>query len=1469
MGSLIKDKAHELVAFDYSNISVDILGNAGLASRNLNPDALFRITNPNGKMKYFKLGHPPKPDGWGVYVKGPAASDDFSEQNGYPLPLGDTPFYDLDHPLVNGQPLPEAKDYVDIAQPEAPRTVIFVTGDKGYPTGWYCVGYAWRMRNANRITTPDPDTAGFAGTRSEPFQMSGSLGAAFYIPTPPKDAVYIVFYLTNVQATSSAALNAPFFEQFAIKIEDNRSNIVEFRGPLQTGTPARTSNKTKIEEWGGPGGFDVDTERSRRDNDAYDVQFAYELNDETGHSVGTTSRIHHMGQNSHKHYRFRPSMSSLNDTVKDSIKGWTPYVRYRKGGNWGKWQTIKKKGGDNVYGLRTWVPVFGAGWRKDSPYDLAKGEPDKKDTSGIPNPTEPMTQVDTTIALNSSGLVNGKHRIKTVLYDGDEPSEPSEASVVDITASNQVPRIYQPFFTNRLDNPDLIDTAGTTSRPRDWTFNRDARTTYEKGKVTVDETDGQTTRGDLIVTPYGYIALGEFNYNGRVVVEIAKHVTGKAVDVLMEYHINSYSATGVPNVTFIKQSTLGVHRRNGRYQLGFRTGSTRARDAIPLDPTTNLVVIKTIGDGSDPNLGVRNYQVFRKGHGIFHTMNTLKRKTIDEADKVDWWEPDEQSYPHGGYAKVINNGDDPTIQGVTMNMTDTGISIPTNTMLTGTSETEKTIEVRFRTGEDISTIQNVYRQGNGTQGYAIQINGGNLHFRVWQASGASFVNLTTALQKHEKYLVTLVRSATAITCYVNGVQVATSATAVPAFQSNGTASAGYNTGTVRTSGNTTSTTVQAMLGRMYEIRVWNAAKPASFILSNWDNAIEDADDKVNLALYLRMTEMEGTTTYDKSGNASDATLVGDFRWINGDFNAAWRDGSGMIDRVNYFTGNLPSPWTLAGTGGVSTVGDFSASRFSTFGQRLTGTGTNTRYITRTVPGGYTTFAEGEQFRFITLPTGTTPTMTLLQLVDATGVVGEVQLNGTQLQFRGPGAGAWFTFLSGLEAGERLYVELKAEGLGTAAGILRVYVGATHEEEFRQVGMLSALNFTSRNVTTTNAGAIAVTGTISNTWELHLGEVILSTKGKVFKEYLPGNYVEYYGPDGTPPNEQYGLYDLGIPLRPGDVMTHSVYATCSGLVAGEEQLLGATIYNKDDEEIDQLSYLVDFDDIESEWKRYTQTFTVPADAAYMMYDRNNVGQGTYRIQALQVELGSSATAFTARHTTTGYVRVKFDSITPGCEPGKPMDMLGKVEALQRMGFLGYEDNNTTITLQIASAATQNGTYSSYSSDVATVPKNRWYEVKATLTTTDLDISPVLTGIYLNFKRAYPMVHKPNGEEYQGGTLINNMPPPLGRRLVEIHQMDDGSGGFTTWGSENPTRWIEPFELHVFRDSTADEISSNVGEDESTFMIEYYDALYEVRVVEPIEFEIRRRSKITLADEDEDFFWYTATIPRGEVIGIQDI
>jgi hypothetical protein len=107
------------------------------------------------------------------------------------------------------------------------------------------------------------------------------------------------------------------------------------------------------------------------------------------------------------------------------------------------------------------------------------------------------------------------------------------------------------------------------------------------------------------------------------------------------------------------------------------------------------------------------------------------------------------------------------------------------------------------------------------------------------------------------------------------------------------------------------------------------------------------------------------------------------------------------------------------------------------------------------------------------------------------------------------------------------------------------------------------------------------------------------------------------------------------------------------------------------------------------------------------------------------------------------------------------------------------------------------------------------------------------------------------------------------LVEIHQMDDGSNGFTTWGSPNPPRWIEPFELHVFRDSTMDEITSNVGRGDSTFTIEYNDVLYEVRVVEPIEFETRRRSEITLSDEDENFYWYTATIPRAEVVGIQDL
>lgn len=1469
MGSLIKETGAELLSFDSDNIMSDIFGDVTLASRNKHPDPLFRQVTANGRMKYLKLGHAPRPDGWGVYVKGPNASDRFSEQNDHALPMGDTPFYDLDHPLTNGQPLPEKRDYVDIAQPEPPRAVIFTTGDKAYPTGWYCAGHAWRMKNEFRITTPDPDTAGFPGTRTEAFQMSGSLGFAFYIPVPPKDAEYIVFYLTNVQTTSAAALTAPFFEQFAIQIDDNRSDVVEFRGPLKTGKKAPTSNKTKLEEWGGPGGFNIDKVRSHFKNDAYDVQFAYELVDSTGSSVGTTSKLYHTGENAHKHWRFRPTVSSLKRVVKDSIKGWTPFVRYRKGNDWGKWQTISKEGGDNVFQLSTWVDVFGPKWSKKSKFKLGKGEPSKKDTSGIPNGTEPMTALDTTISLNSSGLQTGKHRIKAVLYDGNEPSEPSEATVLDLTASNQVPRIYQPYFTNRLDNPDLIDTNATSSRPRDWTFNRDARTTYEKGKLTVDETDGQATRGDLVVTPYGYIALNQLNYNGRIIVEQAKHVTGKAVDVLMEYHVNSYSSTGVPNVSFIKQSVLGVHRRNGRYKLGYRTKNTRARDSIPLDSSTNLVVIKTIGDGSDPNLGVRNYTTIRRGHGIFTTMAPSKRKTAKYLDKVDWWEPDEESYPHGGYCKVVTNGEDPTIQGVTMNMNDTGITIPNNTSLTGTSRTSKTIEVRFRTGEDIQSTQVLYREGDATNGYLLILSGGQINYRVWNG-GTVQVNHTAAVRKHEKYMAALARSDTTVRSYLDGGLVTATSMSIPAFASGGSVSAGFNNGTYKSSTSVSISTGNPLLGRLYEIRSWKTYRTQTQVTNNASTIIEDADDVASLDLYLHMDEMEGTTTYDKSGNGSNSTIIGDFRWVSGDLHSAWKYASGVIDRQNFADGTLSGSWSFSGSAS-HTIGDFSASRFSDNGIRVNGpiTSTNNKYATRSVPGGYTSFAMGAQMRFMAFPG--TANITLLQTRDGTGPTMEIRVTPAgRLQYRANGSTAWTAFVDGLEVGERIYFEMKAENLGTNNGILRVYAGATHEEELAQVGMLTGLNWNTRNVTSVRALAVDVDAAPTGVWDIHTGEIILSNDGMYKKNYLPGNYIEYYGPDGTPPNEQYGLYDLAIPLTPGTQYTHSIYAYAENLTKGEDQLLGATIYNEDDEEIDELAYLVNFNDIEADWQRFDKTFTAPDDAAYMVYDRNNIGAGLYRIQAMQLEVGNSTTTFTARHDLTGYVRVKFDSITNGCDLGSPVDALGRAEALLNMGFTGFEDDNTTISLQVASAPTKNGTYTAYHTDVDGVPEKRWYELKATLTTTDRDTSPILKGLYMNFKRGYPMVHKPNGEEYLGGTLINNMPPPVGRRLVEVHQMDDGSGGFTTWGGRDPVDWIEQFELHVFRDSVADAISSNVGKDDSTFMIEYNDVLYKVRVVEPIEFEIRRRSHVELGDEDtEDFYWYTATIPRAEVISVQDL
>lgn len=1469
MGSRIKETGSELLSFDYDNIMADIYGDVGLASRNKNPDAKFEITRANGRMKYFKMGHAPKPDGWGVFAKGPNATDTFSEQNDYPLPMGDTPYFDIDRPLIQGQPLPQARDYVDIAQPEAPRALLFSTADKGYPTGWYCAGYAWRMNNPARITTPDPDTAGFPGTRGEAFQMSGSLGSAFYIPQPPKNAKYIVFYLTSAQATSAAALTAPLYEQFAIEIDDNRSDVVEFRGPLKTGTKAPTSNKTKLEEWGGPGGFNIDRDRYRRDTKVYDVQFAYQLEDESGHTYGTTSKVYHMAENSHKRFRFKPTARSLNKVVKESIKGWVPFVRYRKGGEWGKWQTVKKRGGDNRFPLDTWVYVYGPDGYKKTNYDLAKGEPSKKDTTGIPNPTEPMTAVDATISLTSSGLQVGKHRIKVVLYDGAEPSEPSEATVLNITASNQAPRIYQPFFTNHLDNPDVIDMNATSGRPRDWTFNRDARTTYEKGKLTVDESDGQATRGDLVVTPYGWIGLSELPFNGRIIVEQAKHVTGKAVDVLMEYRIDSYSATGVPNVTFLKQSVLGVHRRSGRYTLGFRTRQTRSRDSIPLDAQTNLVVIKTIGDGSDPNLGVRNYTTIRKGHGIFNTIAPSKRKTAALVDKVDWWEPDEESYPHGGYCRVVNNGEDPTIQGITMNGNDTGINIANSTPINGVTSTTRTVEVRFKTGEDVTTRQVLYREGNTNNGYAIYIDAGAVRGVAWQGG---VVIATTPLvsgntmRKHEDYMVSMVRDISSVTLYVNGVVAGSTAAASTTFTSGGSISAGYNSGIYRTSVANLSTT-DRFTGRLYELRVWKTARSGSVIGANWSTIIEDADDLTSLGIYYILDEMEGSTTYDKSGNGANGTIEGAFRWVNEDLNAAWRYTGNIIDRMNFKDNTLPSPWSMSGAA-TSTHGDFSASRFSEYGMRVLQTGTNVRYATRTVPGGYTSFALGAQKRFINLPVG--GNVTLLQARDATGAVMEIRITPSgRLQSRFNGSSAWNAFCDGIEPGERLYFEMVGENLGTGSGILRLYYSATHEDEMKMIEMRTGIGWGSRNVTSVRVGAVEVDATVTNSFDFHMGEVILSNDGMARKHYLPGNYIEYYGPEGTPANEQYGLYDLALPVTPGTQMTESVYATCAGATKGEDQILGLTVYNEDDEEIDEIGYLVNFDDTESEWKRYTKTFTLPDDAAYIVYDRNNFGSGMYRIQALQVELGGSATAFTARHDLTGYVRVKFDSITPGCDTGSPVDVLGTAQELLSMGFMGMEEDNTTIELQIASANSKDGTYSAYYSDIANVPRRRWYEIKATLSTTDRDTTPILKGIYLNIRRMYPMVHKPNGEEYLGGTLINNMPPPMGKRLVEIHQMDDGSNGFTTWGGPNPRLWIEPFELHVFRDSVADAISSNVGKDDSTFVVEYNDALYTLRVVEPIEFEIRRRSKVELFGQDEDFYWYTATIPRSEVVDIKDL
>lgn len=352
----------------------------------------------------------------------------------------------------------------------------------------------------------------------------------------------------------------------------------------------------------------------------------------------------------------------------------------------------------------------------------------------------------------------------------------------------------------------------------------------------------------------------------------------------------------------------------------------------------------------------------------------------------------------------------------------------------------------------------------------------------------------------------------------------------------------------------------------------------------------------------------------------------------------------------------------------------------------------------------------------------------------------------------------------------------------------------------------------------------------------------------------GNFIEYYGPNGTPTTSTYFAGGLKMPAKPGEVRTISMHFYWEGVdVAGQPLKLVAR---------DKLHRVIqDFggyitgnalnfseDQIDADangWVRRYKTITVPANTAYLEFTPGAVGDGLYRIGWPQNELGNVMTAWTDDHAPSGSLVSTFDMGVPGVPQGS-LATLSLIKRVIRFGAEVTPDDSapagtTGYTIEARSKSYAGSTWSAWVTDIEDFEPNDLIEVRTTLTTSDVNYTPELHSHFLDFERdsglpGHGILCRVDGTEFNGGCTLSDFPPSNPETPRVDEEYADGSRGFGLMGKE--TRWARGFSVECQLNSTASEIMAIAGgesitddpDEASCFVGEYLGRRYLLRILD---------------------------------------
>ncbi len=441
------------------------------------------------------------------------------------------------------------------------------------------------------------------------------------------------------------------------------------------------------------------------------------------------------------------------------------------------------------------------------------------------------------------------------------------------------------------------------------------------------------------------------------------------------------------------------------------------------------------------------------------------------------------------------------------------------------------------------------------------------------------------------------------------------------------------------------------------------------------------------------------------------------------------------------------------------------------------------------------------------------------------------------------------------AGDLSQMELLIKNANTSSAKVEVWVDVGEGE--RQKYVEATVNFTGKTV-----GRVRVGGDDNNNnalWDFYYDRIRISDMSMddpLNFTYYPGNHIEYYGPYATPKDQSYGPYGVRIPVRGGGQYTVSV-SVSSEDASENTSVMRWRARSSGHRILETYDFVAKNITGDTDWTRYSQTFTVPAGTAYIEWFENNMGAGTVWIHGIQLEKGAVATEFTDKNFLSGSLSVYFQTAPPDMDIDDPMeDAMGIVDAIRGINAVITDDDETSFTVDFRSGNTL-GTLGSYTTLVENLNKDHEYiEVRVQMTSSSDTNSPELTRIEIDLDRPFGHLLHEDGTEFPGSVLVSEVNAEHPTHQVETVQYASGETGLAVWGN-TVVRRIPTLKITAFRKEAVEEIVESFGAEFVRWQNPY--GRYTLRFEEIPAFETNPLSRIYLSEDRNHFFQvYTTTV-----------